>query len=365
MRKSKLTHMLEPGVRLYFLALLAFTAASLFFSVYLAVAEAVALVLLFIYFKTSNAQRKREILNYIDSVTCNVDVAAKDTMVNAPLPMVIFRPENDEVIWSNDRFLQITGEREHMFDMKITDAVPDFSSRWLMEGKTECPTEVQIDGRRFLVFGHLVRTDDKGGRGYLATTYWVDITDFADTRDEFYASRPVCAILTLDNYEEVMKGVSDNAKSSMLSEINARLDAWVAPAEGLLCRYDRDHYLFVFEERFLPQYVEGKFSVLDAIHEVQNPGGLPVTLSIGIGKDGDTLQELYQYAALSVEMALSRGGDQAVIKNKFNFEFYGGRTKETERRTKVKSRVMAIAMWELLADSSRIFIMGHKYPHMD
>ncbi len=365
MRKSKLTHMLEPGVRLYFLALLAFTVASLFFSVYLAVAEAVALVLLFIYFKTSNAQRKREILNYIDSVTCNVDVAAKDTMVNAPLPMVIFRPENDEVIWSNDRFLQITGEREHMFDMKITDAVPDFSSRWLMEGKTECPTEVQIDGRRFLVFGHLVRTDDKGGRGYLATTYWVDITDFADTRDEFYASRPVCAILTLDNYEEVMKGVSDNAKSAMLSEINARLDAWVAPAEGLLCRYDRDHYLFVFEERFLPQYVEGKFSVLDAIHEVQNPGGLPVTLSIGIGKDGDTLQELYQYAALSVEMALSRGGDQAVIKNKFNFEFYGGRTKETERRTKVKSRVMANAMGELVADASRLFIMGHKYPDMD
>ena len=365
MRKSKLTHMLEPGVRLYFLALLAFTVASLFFSAYLAVAEAVALVLLFIYFKTSNAQRKREILNYIDSVTCNVDVAAKDTMVNAPLPMVIFRPENDEVIWSNDRFLQITGEREHMFDMKITDAVPDFSSRWLMEGKTECPTEVQIDGRRFLVFGHLVRTDDKGGRGYLATTYWVDITDFADTRDEFYASRPVCAILTLDNYEEVMKGVSDNAKSAMLSEINARLDAWVAPAEGLLCRYDRDHYLFVFEERFLPQYVEGKFSVLDAIHEVQNPGGLPVTLSIGIGKDGDTLQELYQYAALSVEMALSRGGDQAVIKNKFNFEFYGGRTKETERRTKVKSRVMANAMGELVADASRLFIMGHKYPDMD
>ena len=365
MRKSKLAHMLEPGVRLYFLALLAFTAASLFFSVYLAIAEAVALVLLFIYFKASNAQRKREILNYIDSVTCNVDVAAKDTMVNAPLPMVIFRPENDEVIWSNDRFLQITGEREHMFDMKITDAVPDFSSRWLMEGKTECPTEVQIDGRRFLVFGHLVRTDDKGGRGYLATTYWVDITDFADTRDEFYASRPVCAILTLDNYEEVMKGVSDNAKSAMLSEINARLDAWVAPAEGLLCRYDRDHYLFVFEERFLPQYVEGKFSVLDAIHEVQNPSGLPVTLSIGIGKDGDTLQELYQYAALSVEMALSRGGDQAVIKNKFNFEFYGGRTKETERRTKVKSRVMANAMGELVADASRLFVMGHKYPDMD
>lgn len=365
MRKNKLPHVLEPGLRLYFLFLVIFAAASAFFNVYVAVVEGVVVLLLFFYFRASTAQRQKEILKYIDSVTCNVDVAAKDTMVNAPLPMVIFRPENDEVIWSNDRFLKITGEREHMFDLKITDAVPDFSSRWLMEGKTECPTEVTIGDRRFLVFGHLVRTDDRSGRSYLATTYWVDVTDFAAARDQYYASRPVCAILALDNYEEVMKGVSDNAKSAMLSEINARLDAWVAPADGLLCRYDRDRYLFVFEERFLAQYVESKFSVLDTIHEVQNPSGLPVTLSIGIGKDADTMKELQQFAALSLEMALSRGGDQAVIKNKFTFEFYGGRTKELEKRTKVKSRVMANAMGELVADASRLFIMGHKFPDMD
>ena len=365
MRKNKLPHVLEPGLRLYFLFLVIFAAASAFFNVYVAVVEGVVVLLLFFYFRASTAQRQKEILKYIDSVTCNVDVAAKDTMVNAPLPMVIFRPENDEVIWSNDRFLRITGEREHMFDLKITDAVPDFSSRWLMEGKTECPTEVTIGDRRFLVFGHLVRTDDRSGRSYLATTYWVDVTDFAAARDQYYASRPVCAILALDNYEAVMKGVSDNAKSAMLSEINARLDAWVAPADGLLCRYDRDRYLFVFEERFLTQYVESKFSVLDTIHEVQNPSGLPVTLSIGIGKDADTMKELQQFAALSLEMALSRGGDQAVIKNKFTFEFYGGRTKELEKRTKVKSRVMANAMGELVADASRLFIMGHKFPDMD
>ena len=199
MRKNKLTHLVEPSLRLYFLCLVVFAVITAFFSVPAAVAELAVVVILYLYFRRSNALRQKEILKYIENVTCNMDSATKDTMVNAPLPMVIFRPENDEVIWSNDRFLQITGEREHLFDAKITAAVPDFSSRWLMEGKTECPTEVRIGDRRFLVFGHLVRTEEQGARGYLATTYWVDITDFAQVRDEYYATRPVVAILTVYN----------------------------------------------------------------------------------------------------------------------------------------------------------------------
>lgn len=365
MRKNKLTHLLEPSLRLYFAFLLLFAVLSALFSIPVAVMEAAVVVALYAYFRRSNAQRQREILKYIDSVTCNMDTATKDTMVNAPLPMVIFRPENDEVIWSNDRFLQITGEREHLFDTKLTAAVPDFSARWLMEGKTECPTEVRIGERRFMVFGHLVRTEEQGSRGYLATTYWVDVTDFAQVRDTYYATRPVVAILTVDNYEELMKGATDSARSAMRSGIDERLAQWVAPAQGLFCRYERDRYLFVFEERFLAQFQEGKFSILETVREVASPSGIQATLSIGIGKDADTLGELFQYAALSVEMALSRGGDQTVVKNKFNFEFYGGRTKELEKRTKVKSRVMANALGELMADASRVFVMGHKYPDMD
>ena len=365
MRKNKLTHLLEPSLRLYFLFLLIFALISLLFSWPMAVAELVVVAILYFYFRRSNAQRQKEILNYIERVSTNMDSATKDTMVNSPLPMVIFRPENDEVIWSNSRFLQITGEREHMFDMKITDAVPDFSSRWLMEGKTECPTEVRLDQRRFLVFGHLVRTEDSSSRGYLATTYWVDITDFAQTRDAYYANRPVVAILTLDSYEELMKGISDNAKSALLSEIEEKMAAWAAPAQGLFRRYDRGRYLFVFEERCLAQFQEKKFDLLDTVHDIVSPNGIPATLSIGIGKDADSFQDLFQYASLSVEMAFSRGGDQAVVKNKFNFEFYGGRTKELEKRTKVKSRVMANALGELVADASRVLVMGHKFPDLD
>jgi len=365
MRKNKLSHLVEPSLRLYFLCLIVFAAVTALLSVPAAAAELAVVVILYLYFRRSNALRQKEILKYIENVTCNMDSATKDTMVNAPLPMVIFRPENDEVIWSNDRFLQITGEREHLFDTKITAAVPDFSSRWLMEGKTECPTEVRIGERRFLVYGHLVRTEEQGARGYLATTYWVDVTDFAQVRDEFYATRPVVAILTVDNYEELMKGATDNAKSAMRSEIDDRLAQWVAPAQGVFCRYERDRYLFLFEERYLAQFQEGKFSILDTVRQVTSPSGIQATLSIGIGKDGDTFGDLFQYAALSVEMALSRGGDQVVVKNKFNFEFFGGRTKELEKRTKVKSRVMANALGELMADASTVFVMGHKYPDLD
>ena len=367
MRKKGLSHLLEPSFRLYFLFLAAFALATALAGRYaLACVEGVIVLILLLYFRRGNEIRKREILSYIDNISTNMDVAAKDTMVNAPLPMVIFQPDTEEVIWSNDKFLQITGERDHLFDRKVTEAAPGFDPRWLMEGKTQCPTEIQLGQRRFWVFGHLVRTGDKGERSFLATTYWVDVTDFSLIRDQFYSSRPVVALLNLDNYDEVFRGVSDNIKSAMLSDINRILDEWSSPTHGLLCRYDRDRYLFLFEEEYLTSFLEQKFDVLDRVREVVNPSGLPVTLSIGAGRDADGYGELFQYASLALEMALSRGGDQAVVKNRFNFEFYGGRrASDTEKHTKVKSRVMASALYELIGDASQVFVMGHAFPDMD
>ena len=233
-----------------------------------------------------------------------------------------------------------------------------------MEGKNECPTEVEYGSRRFLVFGHLVRTGGRSG-GFLATTYWVDVTEFSLIRDQYQATRPVAAVLLLDNYDELMKNLTENQRSALVSEIDARLDEWVAESGGMLRRYQRERYLFVFDEQYLAKFVEDKFDILDAIHQVVNPSGINATLSIGVGKDGENYRELFQFANLSIDMALSRGGDQAVIRNKFTFEFYGGRSKETEKRTKVKSRVMANALSALVSDSSQVFIMGHRSPDND
>ena len=360
----KMTQMLQPSFQLYFVCLILFAAASAFFSLYLAAAEAVVVVLLGLYYRENSRRRRREIAKYIENVTGNMDVATKDTMVNSPLPMVIFRPESDDIIWTNDRFLHLAGEKEHLFDAKLSSVIPDFDTRWLMEGKNECPTEVTFGPRRFLVYGHLVRASGREG-GFLATTYWVDVTEFCQVRDQFRGSRPVMAVLLLDNYEDLMKNQTENQRSTIYAEVNARLDAWVAGTGGMLRRMERDRYLLLFEEQYLSRFVDQKFDILDTIHQVVNSSGLAATLSIGIGKDGGSFQELMQYANLSIEMALSRGGDQAVIRNKFTFEFYGGHSTETEKRTKVKSRVMANALSALVSDSSKLFIMGHKMPDMD
>ena len=360
----KLARLLQPSFQLYFVCLVLFALISAFFSIPLAVVELAVVLALSVYSRQHSNRCRREIARYLENVTGTVDTATKDTMANSPLPMIIFRPESDDIIWTNDRFLQLTGEREHLFDAKLSALIPGFDSRWLMEGKNECPTEVEYGSRRFLVFGHLVRTGGRSG-GFLATTYWVDVTEFSLIRDQYQATRPVAAVLLLDNYDELMKNLTENQRSALVSEIDARLDEWVAESGGMLRRYQRERYLFVFDEQYLAKFVEDKFDILDAIHQVVNPSGINATLSIGVGKDGENYRELFQFANLSIDMALSRGGDQAVIRNKFTFEFYGGRSKETEKRPKVKSRVMANALSALVSDSSQVFIMGHRSPDND
>ena len=360
----KLNKLLQPSFRLYFLCLIVFALLSAAFSWPLAGVELAVVACLGLYSREASRRRRREINKYLDSYTGNVETASKDTMVNSPLPMVLFRPESDDIIWTNDRFLQLTGQREHLYDAKLSALVPGFDVRWLMEGKSQCPGEVDYAGRRFLVYGHLVRTGGRGG-GFLATTYWVDVTELAQVRDKFQSSRPVVAVLLLDNYEDLLKNLSENDRSTIMAEIDSRIESWVADTGGILRRYQRERYLFIFEQRYLARFIESKFDILDAIHQVVNPSGMNASLSIGLGLDGDSFRELLDFANLSVDMALSRGGDQAVIRNKFTFEFYGGRSKETEKRTKVKSRVMANALSSLVSDSSQVFIMGHKSPDND
>ncbi|MCD7927552.1 MAG: DHH family phosphoesterase [Oscillospiraceae bacterium] len=364
MNKKKLAQLLRSKIWIGCLVMAAFALWATVEKQYaLAIAEVAAALILLVLFQVDAARRYKALIKFLASVTRDVESAAKDTMLNSPLPMVIFRPESDEVIWSNSRFLRLTGEKEHMFDVRLSAVVPGFSSRWLLEGKLECPDLLRVCGRTYQVLGHLVPGEDD--RGPLATIYWIDVTDYVDLQAIHQATRPVVALLLLDNYDEVLKNVAESTRSSIVGEISQKLGQLAEETQGLFAQLDRDRYLLIFEERHLERLQETKFPILDAVHNIHNPDATPVTLSIGIGRDADSFQELYQYASLSVEMALSRGGDQAVVKNRVSFEFYGGRAKELEKRTKVKSRVMANALGELVADASSVLIMGHCSADLD
>ena len=178
---QKLTNLLSPRFGLYFLCLALFAGASAVMGdYYLALAELLVVLVLFLFFRRSSSRRRREAEKYLERLAGNVDLAAKDTMLNCPMPVVMFQPDSDDVVWSNDRFLAISGAKEHMFDTKLSAAVPEFDTRWLLEGKSECPEEVELSGRRYRVYGHLARTEDRSGHsGFLATTYWLDVTDLS------------------------------------------------------------------------------------------------------------------------------------------------------------------------------------------
>ena len=366
MSNKKHSRLLEPNLQLYFLCMVVFCAATIPVNFLLALAEGCATLGLYIYFTKSNKKRRQGVLQYIDNLTGSVDTASKSTLINSPLPIMVFRPDTGEVIWSNENFLQLAGVREHLFEMKVEDAVPDFSAHWLLEGKQECPQRVLMNNRRFRVYGSLVRAKGRGGdQNLVATTYWVDTTEADELKGKYTATRPVAAILMIDNYDDLMKACVDTQRSAVMAQIDEKLSAWAAYSGGPLLKTERDHYLFLFEEQYYGHYVDERFSVLDAIRDIKVTEGVHPTLSIGVGKDADSMAELYKNANLSLEMALSRGGDQAVVRNRVDFEFYGGRSKTTEKRTKVKSRVMANALSELVADAAEIYIMGHSFADMD
>ncbi|MBQ1729247.1 MAG: DHH family phosphoesterase, partial [Oscillospiraceae bacterium] len=357
------------STRLFFLVLILFAVATFFFGQYtleLSAIELGAAVLLYVYSRIAGRRRGKEMVQYIESVTSNIDSATKNTLTNFPLPMAIFTLNQNELIYANESFLAIAGEKEHSFSFSVNDILPGFSTRWLMEGKNEYPGLVSLGGMRFRVFGSLIRGSEAPGvKNYVATTYWVDETAYAELSDEFEHTRMVFSTIMLDNYDEILNGLAEKDKSQLIAAIDEIIVNWAAKYSGYLTRSDRDRYIYICESRYLDEIIASKFELLDLVRALISPKGMHPTLSIGIGKDGKDIGENCHFSALALEMSLSRGGDQAVIKNKYTFEFFGGKTSQAEKRTKVKSRVMASSLSELMRDATKVFIMGHKHSDLD
>ncbi len=366
---KKLQRIVEPNVRMYLFFLVAFAAASLFFEQYiLALVEGGVILLLMIYSLFVARKKHRELIAYIESVTYDAETAKNNTLLFFPLPIAVFSLNDLRVVWANQIFFDICGWAASRSEARMDELSPSFSGKWLLEGKNQYPGLLAVGGRKYRIHGNIIRPDtEEGGesRGFMGITYWVDVTEYDDVKLEYESSRPVVATIVIDNYDEMVKNKPDRVKNEMRDAVEDIITQWCEGKDAIVRRYDRDRYLFIFEERWLQKFAEEKFSVLENVRKVVSPAGIHATISIGIGHGGTGFGENLQFSTLAVEMALSRGGDQAVVKNRFNFVFYGGRGNEIETRTKVKSRVMANALAELIADASRVFVMGHKHADLD
>ena len=361
---KKLSRLIEPNMQPYFLCLILMILVTAAKQPVLAAAEGAALAALYIYHRRQAARRHRNITQYMETITGGTDSITKSNLLNTPLPVVVFRADSGDIIWANEGFTALLEEDDDILDMRIDDIAPELDGQKLQGGEAG-GLLTAVGGRIFQVYAASGRLSGRAAvQGQTVTAYFVDVTESQNIKAMYEASRPVICLLVLDNYEELVKG-GEAAKSLVLAQIDERLNNWTTGTGGLLCKYDRDHYLFLCDEHGFQWMVEDKFSVLESIHQVVSEGGVSASLSIGIGRDSETYEESFRWAQTSIEMALSRGGDQAVVKDAADFQFYGGRAKSPEKRTKVKSRVMAKALGELIADAGQVYVMGHEYADMD
>ena len=345
---------------MFFVLYLLFALGTMYFSVIYGLIGLVLGVILRVIALHGEEERSRQMQELMDNIVIDGG-EIHPAVTHSPLPTVVALATTGEIVWANSAFADISGQFAGARHMRLTELAPTFETRWLIEGKTEFPGELRMGRNAYHVFGSLVQSD----AGQMMMLHFLDCTEYVQLRDAAETRRPAIAVIAIDNYEELTKNATDSEKSTILAGIDKRLFSWIKDCNAVLRKYDRDKYIFIIENAELDKLSARKFAVLQDVRDIQNHEGVVATLSIGIGKDGETLAECYQYAGLAIDMALSRGGDQAVIKNRYNFEFFGGLTEEVEKRTKVKSRVVANALSQLIRDSSQVLVMGHRNSDMD
>ena len=360
--QKKIDKLLRPSMIWFFVFMLIVPVAAFLMDQLLltAIALLAAGLALFVYLYSQNI-RKRKLERYIRK---SVDRLNGVQSGQWPFPMLVVRMEDEAIVQTNDSFVQLTGFHDLMTERYISDLLPGFNLNWLISGKTEYPYDVTLEDRRYRVYGTLLQADDSR-RTKLGVLYLADLSELYLVRDEYIRSCPVVSIIMVDNYEELTKNLTESQISTLNAKLNEAITQWCERYNGLLRKLERNRFLFIFEKRDLKAAMDEKFSILEDVHEITNPSGLAASISFGLGVDAATFEEGFEFAALAIEMSLSRGGDQAVVKDRLNFDFYGGRAKEAEHRSKVRSRVTANSLMELIGQSSKVFIMGHKNADLD
>lgn len=364
---KKIQNLIEQKIWVYLVPLFIFAIISLLTKqFYVAAVQAFLILVFLIYHFILHKKKEKDFLSIMESLRKDTDLAKNFSLLNFPLPMVILALENDALVWGNRSFYEINKRVSKRVDARVQDFIPGFTAGWLRENENQSDALFEVDGRKFKAYGNKIARDkDDEDDRLLAICYFVDRTDFEDLNLEYNKSRPCVGYVTIDNYEELTKGLVDRRKNEIRDQIEELLIQWIESTQGILRRFEKDKYVFLFEKRYLERLKTADFPILDTVHKVEGRIGMHATISIGIGYGAENLSENLKLTSMASEMALSRGGDQAVLRDKNKFEFFGGKSSEIKTRSNIRSRVMAQALSELISQAEKVYVMGHKQPDMD
>ncbi len=322
----------------------------------------------------TNNKRKAEISEHIRELTINVDSAAKNTLINSPFPLIIAETDGN-IIYKSSKFVSefenidienTLNELIQEIKIDIQEKINDNDKNRTKDRQIQI--EQIIQDKNYKIIGEYVKSkqETKNNQSeYMLLLYFIDNTDYVKAIKKYNDAQTCIGIIMIDNYEELLQRISNEERPEIIAKVEKTIYDWALESNGVVIKSERDTFVYVFEQRYLDKVKENKFPILDTVKEIKLEGALQITLSISISNEGATEYEKYKSALAGMDIALGRGGDQAVIRENEKYLFFGGRAQELEKRTKVKARIVAHALEELIVESKDIIIMGHTNGDID
>ncbi|MBM7615559.1 DHH family phosphoesterase [Alkaliphilus hydrothermalis] len=363
MRNSRFFKLLVPDTRIYLIIISLFIIIISFYNHVIGITGVFLLAYLIYYnLKISNIRRE-EWTRYIEGLSSDIDSATKQAILNLPIPLTIIEFDGT-ITWYNSKFIEII-ERNDILERDIQDLVPEFDLKNVLQNKKEKISEIKIGDRYFKVLYNIIKLSKEHSSNYIIMLYWVEKTDYLLIKKKYEEEKTIIALIQVDNYDEVMQSTEEVNRPMVMAEIDHRLNIWSKKLKGFMRKYTNDKFIVVFGKQYLDALEAKKFELLDEIRDINIGNKIPITLSIGVGLEGENLMQSCEFANTAKDLALGRGGDQVVVKKNQKISFYGGKTKAVEKRTKVKARVIAHALRQLMEQSENVMVMGHKNADLD
>lgn len=310
-----------------------------------------------LYFNSLYTYKKKRWERFVVNILTKMSHTVLQALEKSPFPIVLVR-EQGEIIWYNKETLELFKDKHHNF--RLDEIAPEYKNEIL--GVTDSgQLEIKIKNKDYLVLVIPVSHQEKEFQEKLRILVFQDVSIIKEAESQ------ITAVLSIevDNYSDLLNSVDSEKKPFLLAEIENYIYAYGHELKAMVRKYESNKFMMVVPESLIHEQIRKKFTVLDHIKNIHQGNSIEATLSIGIGKGGKSPEENQTLSKAAKELALGRGGDQVVIKTPTNLSFYGGSSKEIEKKSRVRSRVVAHALEEIIKDSHKVYIMGHQNPDMD
>lgn len=321
-------------------------------------------ILIILYTMWSNTKKKTEIETHIEEVAWGMNSTVRNTLNKSSIPLLVIETDGD-VIFRNPKF------NKEFKDVDVITYVDSLIKEIKLEiennnDKKEITKQISIEDKVYKVMCEYTiskKRDKRKQKEYVLTLNFIDETKYNELFDKYINEKLCIGIAVIDNYEEIIQKLSPEEKTAVLAKIEKTMFDWASTSGGVVIKNERDTYIYLFEQKYLAEIEKNKINILDLVKEIDTK--VPITLSISISNEENSYYERYKSALDGIDLVLGRGGDQCIVRKEGKYKFYGGKSLEVEKRTRVKARIVAHTIESMIEDSKQVIIMGHQNADID